>query len=177
MQRHIITLAIAPAFLSAAIYLCLSRIVVVFSEQVSRIKPRTYALVFATCDFISLVLQAAGGAILSGGETMSLKQMGVNILITGLSTQVVSLFLFIVLGAEYAIRLRRKPGVRNPEFEHLRSTTLFKAFLVGDYFIVSSAAKRHREISADVSDCRIGDCNVDNLYTNLLSCRRAIKWL
>lgn len=62
---YLVCLTIAPAFLSGAIYLCLARIVVVYGENLSRFKPRTYTLVFCGCDFFSLLLQAAGGAIAS----------------------------------------------------------------------------------------------------------------
>ena len=62
---YIVCLTIGPAFLSAAIYLCLARIVIVYGEGLSRFYPRTYTLLFCTCDFIALVLQAVGGAITS----------------------------------------------------------------------------------------------------------------
>lgn len=98
----LVTLTIAPAFLSASIYLCLSRIVVVYGEDLSRFRPRTYTLIFISCDFISLVLQAAGGAIASGANAPSQDQMGINIMIAGLSFQVFSLALFVALSAEFA---------------------------------------------------------------------------
>jgi hypothetical protein len=62
---YLVCLTIAPAFLSACIYLCLARIIVVYGETLSRFKPRFYTIVFCTCDFISLLLQAIGGAIAS----------------------------------------------------------------------------------------------------------------
>jgi hypothetical protein len=68
---YLVTLTIAPAFLSAAVYLCLARIVVVYGEEKSRFKPRIYTLVFCGCDFLALLLQAAGGAIASAATTES----------------------------------------------------------------------------------------------------------
>jgi hypothetical protein len=68
---YLVTLTIAPAFLTAAIYLCLARIVVVYGEEWSRFKPRTYTILFCTCDFLALLLQAAGGAIASGSNSQS----------------------------------------------------------------------------------------------------------
>lgn len=62
---YLVCLTIAPAFLSASVYLCLSRIVVIYGESVSRFRPRTYTLLFVCCDFFSLLLQAIGGAIAS----------------------------------------------------------------------------------------------------------------
>ena len=40
---YLVCLTIAPAFLSACIYLCLGRIIVVYGEHVSRFRPRSYA--------------------------------------------------------------------------------------------------------------------------------------
>jgi hypothetical protein len=68
---YLVTLTIAPAFLSAAIYLCLARIVVVYGEGKSGFQPRTYTILFCTCDFLALLLQAAGGAIASISDTQS----------------------------------------------------------------------------------------------------------
>lgn len=68
---YLVTLTIAPAFLSAAIYLCLARIVVVYGEERSRIRPRTYTVLFCSCDFLALLLQAIGGAIASIANTAS----------------------------------------------------------------------------------------------------------
>ncbi|GMG10674.1 unnamed protein product [Aspergillus oryzae] len=55
----------------------------------SRIRPKTYARIFITCDLICLVLQAAGGAITAtaGQEQDGLRQTGINIMIAGLASQ------------------------------------------------------------------------------------------
>lgn len=60
---YLITLTIGPVFIAAAIYLTLGRIVVVYGEGVSRLKPRTYTTFFLACDIVSLCVQAVGGGI------------------------------------------------------------------------------------------------------------------
>jgi hypothetical protein len=60
---YLICLTLGPTFMSAAIYLCLARIVVVYGEGISRISPRSYMLVFVCCDVCSLVVQAVGGGM------------------------------------------------------------------------------------------------------------------
>lgn len=60
---YLICLTIGPVFIAAAIYLSLGRIVVVYGEDISRIKPRTYTVFFMGCDIISLCVQAVGGGI------------------------------------------------------------------------------------------------------------------
>lgn len=127
-------MTIAPAFLAASIYLCLARIVVVYGESISRIKPRTYTILFMSCDFISLLLQAAGGAIAASANTVKDTDLGVNIMIAGLSFQVVSLVLFIGLSCDFAWRVRNAAEMSlNQRFGALRESKKFRAFLVCEF--------------------------------------------
>ncbi len=125
-----VCLTISPAFLSAAVYLCLARIVVIYGEHLSRFRPRTYTLIFCGCDIFSLVLQAAGGGIASGATTYSQDQLGINVMLAGLSVQVASLALFTVMCAEFAYRLYRTPQAWAMEHAGLYESKLFKSFLV-----------------------------------------------
>jgi hypothetical protein len=126
---YIVCLTISPAFLSAAIYLCLGRIVVVFGEQISRLRPRTYTLIFCGCDFFSLVLQAAGGGMTSSAKTYTAQQTGINVMLAGLSCQVASLFIFAVMSLEYLFRLYKNPLSWDTTHSVLYESKLFKAFL------------------------------------------------
>lgn len=127
---QIVTLTIGPAFLSAAIYLCLGRIVVIYGEHFSRLKPRTYSVLFVTCDFFALLLQAIGGAMASSSDSgSSLQDTGINIMIAGLSAQVVSLLVYITLCSDFAWRAYRNRDNWVPKHDSLRRTVLFKAFL------------------------------------------------
>ena len=128
---YLITLTIAPALLTAAIYLCLSRIVIVYGEHLSRFKPRTYTLMFCTCDVISLVLQALGGGIASTAHKSSQLTLGKNIMLAGLIFQVFSLVLFGVAAGEFAMRVLKATGSRNPRYIDLVSSRHFKSFLIG----------------------------------------------
>jgi RTA1 like protein len=60
---YLICLTLGPVFMAAAIYLCLGRIVVVYGEEISRIRARSYTVFFMGCDILSLVVQAVGGGI------------------------------------------------------------------------------------------------------------------
>jgi hypothetical protein len=134
---QIICLTIAPAFLAAGIYLCLSQIVNVFGPEASRISPRFYPIIFVTCDFLSLVLQGAGGAI----ATVKTHQgqdpkLGNDIMIAGLSFQVLTMLAFILLALDFAVRtacrIRRlgSENVLNPHYAELRKSWIFRGFLV-----------------------------------------------
>ncbi|KAE9376813.1 RTA1-domain-containing protein [Stipitochalara longipes BDJ] len=153
---YLVTLTIAPAFLSAAIYLCLARIVVVYGEErgISRFRPATYTIVFCTGDFLALLLQALGGAIASGAASTSTTQMGINIMLAGLSCQVFSLLIFAFCCTEFALRVyafSHTPGhpygssisntnqpnspssirTGQPLNSSLPKSVLFRSFLVG----------------------------------------------
>lgn len=130
---YLICLTIGPAFMTAAIYLCLARIVVVYGEGSSRFKPMTYSLTFMFSDFVALVLQGAGGGIAAtaSGDNQDQAQMGIDIMIAGLVWQVVSLLLFSCACADFAWRVRHGKGRPNPSFLDLRSSARWTGFLYG----------------------------------------------
>lgn len=106
---YLIPLTIAPALITASIYLCLARIIYVVDPalQHTRLKPMTYTKIFVTFDFICLVLQGAGGGLAATAKTHADGQTGVNVMIAGLAFQVVSLILFSAICLDFAWRLRR----------------------------------------------------------------------
>jgi RTA1 like protein len=105
---QICCLTIAPAFFAAGIYFTLGDIVRAVSLRSSRIKPGGYAAIFIPCDVVSLILQGTGGGMASvtsqNGED---PVVGTNIMVAGLSFQVASMSLFILLALEYVWRVRR----------------------------------------------------------------------
>lgn len=81
-------------------------------------------------DFLSLVLQAAGGGIADTADEQSLKRTGINIMIAGLVLQAVSLSVFLGVWLDFAIRVRRQGAdSSSPERTTVRSRAVFKAFL------------------------------------------------
>lgn len=133
--RYLVCLTIGPAFLSACIYLCLSRIIIVYGPDIARFSPRVYTLVFIACDVASLILQAAGGGTTaSAGAGTSLQQTGIDIMIAGLVCQVFSLALFMLLGLDFARCVRRAGrSARSASFASLREARIFSLFLLGKY--------------------------------------------
>ncbi|KAK3115226.1 phospholipid-translocating ATPase rsb1 [Teratosphaeriaceae sp. CCFEE 6253] len=128
---YLITLTIAPVFVSAAIYLSLTRILVLYGQNLSRVTPRIVAISFMSSDFMSLLLQAAGGGIADSANTDSLKNIGVDIMIAGLVLQAISLGVFLLFGADFAWRCRRGVLDQDPERRRTRNSMIFKAFLAG----------------------------------------------
>ena len=131
-NRQIVCITIGPAFFTAAIYLSLGRIVQIYGNNLSRLKPRTYTITFITFDFLSLVLQAIGGAIASISDDQDGTDLGVNIMIAGLVFHVVAIGLFMIFWAELSFRQHRaSEQQKDPEFAELRNSRRFKAFKIG----------------------------------------------
>lgn len=83
-------------------------------------------------DFLSLVLQAAGGAITDLADPgTSLQDTGINIMISGLILQVVGLAVFLLVGLDFAWRCHRGVLDMKPEKVATRQRTLFKVMLAG----------------------------------------------
>jgi hypothetical protein len=129
---YLICLTIGPTLLSAALYLCLARIIVSYGIEHSRFQPRTYTITFMSCDFTSLVLQSIGGGITSTSGDKVTSDAGVHIMVAGLALQVFSLVLFMVLCLEFSWHVRHSHTENFREcFADLRSTGAFRAFKYG----------------------------------------------
>jgi len=134
---QIVCLTIAPAFYAAGIYFCLSRIVVTFGAENSRIAPASYPKIFILCDVLSLVLQATGGGMASVATHQNRSaSTGNHIMLAGLCMQVFTLLLFILLALDFALQTTRrvsrlgKEDALNTRHEKLRRSRRFKWFLV-----------------------------------------------
>lgn len=105
---QICCLTIAPAFFAAGIYFTLGDIVTAVSLRSSRVKPSAYAAIFIPCDVVSLILQGTGGGLASvSSQNDEDPAVGTHIMVAGLSFQVASMALFILLALEYVWRVRR----------------------------------------------------------------------
>ncbi|KAF2766153.1 putative RTA1 domain protein [Teratosphaeria nubilosa] len=148
---YLICLAIAPAFLSAAIYFCLDGIMTVFGAEASRFQPRTYSFIFITCDAIALVLQGIGGALSATATTLQGIERGIDVIIAGLYWQVFSMTLFIALVLEYAWVVWRKRGEVASESAKVRPSGCFRAYVaclsLAVLFIYTRCAFRIAELS------------------------------
>lgn len=134
-QTQICCLVVAPAFNSAAIYLMLRHIVELFGSDWSILKPRQYTYVFITGDLISLALQAAGGGIAANSPPDDGKQLnlGNNVMMAGISFQVVTLTAFVALALLYLIR-RLKSTAFSPlpaETDEIWKGKAFRFFSLG----------------------------------------------
>jgi hypothetical protein len=128
---YIVGLTIAPAFYSAAVYLCFSRIVALYGQGLPIVKARIITMVFIGGDFISLLLQSAGGAIASTADDQEGSDMGVNIMIAGLAVQVVVTSFFAACGIHLMWAIRKYPHKVISETTTFRRTNKCRFWLYG----------------------------------------------
>ena len=85
------------------------------------------------CDFVSLVLQGAGGGIAATATDRQAGNAGRWIMVAGLSGQVLSLMLFMVLWLDFAVKVSKtREEMREAKFANLRALFKFKAFQCGE---------------------------------------------
>jgi len=131
-EIQICCLIMAPAFISAAIYLTLKHMVLCFGPECSRIKPRYYPWWFITADIFALVLQGCGGGIAAtANDNESLRNTGTDLMLTGIVWQVVTLLVFGIMAVDYTLRLRRSTEPLSAEAEAMKHDQKFELFLGG----------------------------------------------
>ncbi|KAI4177483.1 MAG: hypothetical protein LQ343_000464 [Gyalolechia ehrenbergii] len=175
----LVCITLAPAFYTAAIYITLYKMYVLFpllfpsappgappptlsqklnsfprilylGPEHARFPPKAYYWIFIPCDILSLVLQSLGGALSSTSEGSS--QAAVNVSIAGLSFQVFTLLVFIALTLEFSFRWR-KARRANPDRKHVsRAFKIFVWFLsLSILFILIRCLYRIDELSEGYS--------------------------
>jgi hypothetical protein len=82
----------------------LSQIIIYIDRTASRVNPKFAYWIFIPADIISLILQAAGGAMSAGSEGGS--DSGVDIALAGLIFQVITLAFFAICVLDYMWRSR-----------------------------------------------------------------------
>ncbi|EFY92547.1 RTA1 domain protein, putative [Metarhizium acridum CQMa 102] len=103
---QITTLIIGPTFFTAALYILLGKLIVVMGRKSSLLSARMYTIVFCTCDVISLVVQAAGGALASfaSGRPDGDTWPGTYIMVAGVGFQLFTMTVFALLAVNFVTR-------------------------------------------------------------------------
>lgn len=106
---QVLFLVLAPTLIAAAISLTFKHLVLYYGPQYSTIRPRLYPWVFVGSDFVSIVIQGIGGAIAASASTgdnpdPKKADLGNNLLIAGVSFQVVNM---VVCGGLMLVYIRR----------------------------------------------------------------------
>jgi len=89
---QLVMLILAPTLVAAAISVTFKWIVIQKGVKYSVLRPNLYPWIFVGCDFLSIIIQAIGGAIsatATGGETNAkLLDVGSDLLVAGVAFQV-----------------------------------------------------------------------------------------
>ena len=102
---QITTLIIAPVFVTGALYVLLGMFIVLVGQRSSLLSPRMYAIVFLTCDLVSLVIQAVGGAMASiASSNLEDPWPGTKIMIGGVAFQLIAMTAFAILAIDFVRR-------------------------------------------------------------------------
>ncbi|KAL1302186.1 hypothetical protein AAFC00_002617 [Neodothiora populina] len=129
-KLNIVLLTFAPAFFTAGIYLLLKQFCLTFGPQYSRLKPKLYTYIFISCDVLSIILQGAGGALSAAADDGdSLLKSGEDLLIAGLSFQVVTLVIFAVLAADVFYSMWKHRHELPAKTAPLRASRKFRLFI------------------------------------------------
>ena len=192
---YLVGLTIGPAFYSAAIYVCLARIIRIYGASLSFFKPKIITAVFICCDVVSLILQAAGGAIVSVTDDKHTSDIGLDIMIAGLAFQVVTTTIFIIICLQIVYSVRKYPERINVESESLRLSRKFKLFSCGKFWSPApriTPSNQFVRFSISASPCidtilpkeettnnfrSYPYCNHSDPYSLHFPCRRAQRWI
>ncbi|KAK4167971.1 RTA1 like protein-domain-containing protein [Cladorrhinum sp. PSN259] len=104
---QITTLILAPTFYSAALYVLLAILINSLGRQTSLLSPKLYALIFCTCDVLSLIIQAIGGGMAAqatnrkGGDTAP----GTHTMVAGIVFQLFTMTIFAGLVCDFLRRV------------------------------------------------------------------------
>ncbi|EHK21647.1 uncharacterized protein TRIVIDRAFT_192004 [Trichoderma virens Gv29-8] len=126
---QITTLIIAPTFFAAGLYVLLGILIQKLGSQTSSLSPSHYAVIFCTCDIISLVVQAVGGALAAKAtvEVNGNSVTGTHIMVAGISFQLFTMTVFALLVVDF---LRRASNLVMKRPIKLVLIALFVAFLM-----------------------------------------------
>ena len=102
--------------------------ILTFGSEFSRIRAKWYTWIFIGCDFLSLVLQGAGGGIAATANTQSNEDLGNNLMMAGIVWQVFTLLVFAILVGDYYSRLRARRGRMGVTATIIIKDTKFRLF-------------------------------------------------
>jgi len=142
-----VCLIIAPAFYSAILYAILGWVIVRIGPQYSLLKPKVYWYIFVACDFVSLILQAVGGAKASGANTQIEEDIGTHIMVGGIVFQLLCTIAFAILAILFVNKAKKDGVLFCGQRHHARLELLLKATALSAACIIVRGIYRTVELS------------------------------
>ncbi|KAG8934863.1 hypothetical protein FRC01_014029 [Tulasnella sp. 417] len=99
-------------FMTAAMFIMMGRIISLVGEEYSRLKPRTYSILFISADLAALIIQAIGGAAAASADDSSGAERGANIMVAGIIVQMAAITIYCVIQGDYLWRVLTERPVR-----------------------------------------------------------------
>ncbi|KAG8970773.1 hypothetical protein FRC05_011724 [Tulasnella sp. 425] len=109
---NIVCTIIAPSFMTAAMFIIVGRIINLVGTEYSRLRPRTYSILFISADFVALVVQAIGGATASSADDPKGAEKGANIMVAGILVQMVAITIYCIIQGDYLWRVLTDRPIR-----------------------------------------------------------------
>ncbi|KAI0061918.1 RTA1-like protein [Artomyces pyxidatus] len=128
---QIVCLIIAPTPLVASNFIILGRIIRRLGSRYSRLSARWYTIVFLSCDIISLVVQAIGGAMASESTTNAGAANGGHVMLGGIVFQLTAIILYVALASEFLFRYIKDRPFRIYEGARGKTDQRMKLLLFG----------------------------------------------
>ncbi|TEB22954.1 RTA1-like protein [Coprinellus micaceus] len=96
---------LGPTPFLAAVFIMFGEVIKQLGSAYSRLTPKYYAIIFCSCDVVSLLIQGAGGGIASSAANGNRDPtVGGNIMLAGIIFQLLVIFVFVLCCIEYFVR-------------------------------------------------------------------------
>ena len=113
-EQQVVCLILAPSFVAAGIYWSIKHITLCLSPLAPILPPRLYPWIFIGCDIASILMQAAGGG-LADPNNQKTQDAGNNLMIAGVSFQVVTMAICGLLALHFMFRVYKKGPAISPK--------------------------------------------------------------
>jgi len=125
-QIQITCTIIAPTPFIAANFIILGKIVQRLGPAYSRLSPKWYSILFFTCDFISLVVQAVGGGMAATAADPAGANLGAHIMLAGIVFQLVVIIAYSFCGIEFCLRYSKNSPFTSHSDKESNSDTIVR---------------------------------------------------
>jgi len=163
----------APTPLIAAYFIILAEIIRRLGPCYSRLRPRTYSIVFLTTDLVALTVQGVGGVIAAtaAGNNKN-PAIGGRIMLGGIIFQMIAIAMYLVPAIEFIFRyLRDKPFQRSdndPPTGHYLLDKKMKMMLSGAAFSFLAIYVRSVYRTIELTDGWNGRIITTEAYFNIM---------
>ncbi|KAJ3535320.1 hypothetical protein NMY22_g6540 [Coprinellus aureogranulatus] len=122
-EMQICATILAPTPLLAAIFVLFGEIIRRLGSGYSRLSAKYYTIIFCTCDVVALIVQGVGGGLAAtAAETGRDPTKGGNIMLGGITFQLVVIVIFSFCVLEYFVRYSLDRPVREVKYGSDRET-------------------------------------------------------